>query len=146
MKAIIQTVKDAQCSVDNKVVSTIKEGLLVYFGIEKNDSIEMVEPFIDKILRLRIYRGEDDRKTNYSIMDRSRSIMLISQFTLCANLERGNRPSFDGAKKGSEAIEFYNRAIRILKEKNINVASGVFGSHMEIRYTNDGPETFMLYK
>ena len=146
MKAIIQTVKDASCSVGERLISEMKEGLLVYFGVEKDDKIEDLEAFLLKIFRLRIYRGEEDMKTNYLIIDRSSSTMLISQFTRWANLMRGNRPSFDNAMSGEKAKVFYDKAIEILRREKINVSVGAFGEHMHIKYTNDGPETFILSK
>lgn len=144
MKAVIQTVKDASCTVKGEVISRMDEGLLVYYGVDALDKEEDIKPFIEKILRLRIYRDEEDRKMTYSIKDKSSKVMLISQFTLLGDLKRGNRPSFDRAKKGEEASIFYEKAVSILKEEGITVSRGVFGEHMEIRYLNDGPETFIL--
>lgn len=146
MKAVIQTVSDASCIVDGVLISEMKKGLLIYFGVEKEDSIEDVKPFMEKILRLRIYRGPDDRKMTHSILDRTRSVMIISQFTLVSDLTRGNRPSFDNAKPGPEAEAFYVRALEVLRENSIETAEGVFGAHMMISYTNDGPETFVFQK
>ncbi len=144
MKAVIQTVKNASCKVNNKLISKMDEGLLVYFCVEKKDKIELVEPFIDKIIRLRIYRDVSDRKMTESIEAKSNSIMLISQFTLSGDLRKGNRPSFDNAKNGVEAELFYNKALEELRRKGINTMQGVFGAHMMIEYINDGPETFIL--
>lgn len=146
MKAVIQTVVDSTCTVDGKVISHIDRGLLVYFGVDKSDTEDMITPFIDKILRLRIYRGEDDRKMTDSIMDRSREVMIISQFTLLADLGRGNRPSFDSAMEPSKAEAYYKKAVEILRSRGAKTGEGVFGAHMMIRYTNDGPETFFLEK
>lgn len=144
MKAVIQTVKRASCTVEGKLISWMDEGLLVYFSVEKKDEIALVEPFIDKIIRLRIYRDISDKKMTDSICARSNSIMLISQFTLSGDLTRGNRPSFDNAKNGVEAEVFYNKALEELRRKGINTMQGVFGAHMMIEYINDGPETFIL--
>ncbi len=144
MKAVIQTVKNASCKVNNKLISKMDEGLLVYFCVEKKDKIELVEPFIDKIIHLRIYRDVSDRKMTESIEAKSNSIMLISQFTLSGDLRKGNRPSFDNAKNGVEAELFYNKALEELRRKGINTMQGVFGAHMMIEYINDGPETFIL--
>ncbi len=146
MKAIIQTVRNAECRVDGVLISRMDEGLLVYYGVEKKDSADDILPFIRKILKLRIYRGEDDRKMNWSIMDKTKSIMFISQFTLAASLSRGNRPSFDDAMPGPEAEVFYEKAISILESEGVDVKRGVFGAHMMINYTNDGPETFIFEK
>ncbi len=146
MKAVIQTVSDCTCTVSERVISHIEKGLLIYYGVEKDDREEMIVPFIEKILRLRIYRGEDDRKMTDSIMDRTKEVMIISQFTLAGDLTRGNRPSFDNAMNPSDAEAFYNRAVEVLKERGVRTAGGVFGAHMMIKYTNDGPETFFLEK
>ncbi len=146
MKAIIQTVKNASCTVEGELISAMDEGLLVYYGVDVCDKMEDILPFFQKIIKLRIYRGEDDRRMNYSILDRSREIMLISQFTLMADLSSGNRPSLSKAMGGEEAEVFYNKAIEILTREGINVKRGVFGAHMMINYTNDGPETFIYEK
>lgn len=146
MKAIIQTVKNASCTVEGELISTMDEGLLVYYGVERGDKMEDILPFFQKITRLRIYRGEDDRRMNYSILDRTKEIMLISQFTLMADLNSGNRPSLSRAMSGEEAEEFYNSALEILEKEGIKVKKGVFGAHMMINYTNDGPETFIYEK
>ncbi len=146
MKAVIQTVLDAECTVDGALISRMKEGLLVYFGLDGKDTADAVRPFIEKILRLRIYRSRESGKMSESIMERTRSVMLISQFTLLGNLEKGNRPSFDRAMNGEEAEKFYEAAVSVLENAGISVSRGVFGAHMMIRYTNDGPETFILEK
>ena len=146
MKAVIQTVSDASCTVDGKLISEMERGLLIYYGVEKGDKMDDIRPFIEKILRLRIYRGPDDRKMTDSILDRTKSVMIISQFTLAADLSRGNRPSFDNAMPGGEAEAFYIRAVEILRENGIDTKTGVFGAHMMIKYTNDGPETFIFQK
>lgn len=144
MRAVIQTVKDATCTVNGELISQMDEGLLVYYGVDILDEEEDIKPFIEKIIRLRIYRGDDDRKMTDSIRERSNKVMFISQFTLLGDLKRGMRPSFDRAKKADVASIFYEKALSILKEEGVEVSSGVFGAHMEIKYINDGPETFFL--
>ncbi len=146
MKAVIQTVCDCTCTVGGNEISHIDKGILVYFGVEKDDTVDMVEPFISKILRLRIYRDAEDRKMTHSIMDRTKEVMFISQFTLAGDLGRGNRPSFDNAMKGEDALVFYEKGLEVLRRSGVKTAGGVFGAHMMIRYTNDGPETFLLGK
>ena len=142
MKAVIQAVKDAKCMVDERVTGEIDEGLLVYFCVEKGDKEEMLPPFLDKILKLRLYR-DDNGRANFSIMDRSRKILFISQFTLAANLRRGNRPSFDNAAPPSLAFELYQKAMQYIREKGVEVGEGEFGAHMMVSYTNCGPQTFV---
>ena len=146
MKAVIQTVADCTCTVDGEIISHIDRGLLVYYGVEKSDTEDMILPFIEKILRLRIYRDKEDRKMTDSIMDRTKEVMLISQFTLAADLSRGNRPSFDNSMNPDTAKAYYDRALGILREHGVTTAGGVFGAHMVIKYENDGPETFFFTK
>ena len=146
MKAVIQTVADCTCTVDGEIISHIDRGLLVYYGVEKSDTEDMILPFIEKILRLRIYRDKEDRKMTDSIMDRTKEVMLISQFTLAADLSRGNRPSFDNSMNPDTAKAYYDRALEILRKHGVTTAGGVFGAHMVIKYENDGPETFFFTK
>lgn len=114
MKAVIQAVKNAKCSVENRVTGEIKEGLLVYFCVEKGDKESMIPQFLDKIIKLRLYRDENER-ANFSIMDKSKEILFISQFTLAASLKKGNRPSFDNAEAPDRAKALYYKAIDYLK-------------------------------
>ncbi len=143
MKAVVQRVKNAKCTVDGSVTGSIDSGLLVYFGVEKDDKEDLIEPLIDKIINLRIFTDEN-YKMNLSLRDVNQAMLFISQFTLCANVHRGNRPSFDNAMKGEEARAYYEKAIEILKSKGIHTECGVFGAHMEIEYLNDGPITFIV--
>lgn len=143
MKAVVQRVKDASCTVDGIVTGHIDSGLLVYFGVEKSDKEEHIKPFLEKILKLRIFIDEND-KMNLSLLDTDRAILFISQFTLAADIYRGNRPSFDSAEAPDIANCFYEKGIAILKEMGINVQRGVFGAHMDIKYHNDGPITFLV--
>ncbi|MGN1163740.1 MAG: D-aminoacyl-tRNA deacylase [Candidatus Ornithospirochaeta sp.] len=142
MKAVVQAVKNAVCRVEGRTTGEIKEGLLIFFCVEKGDKKEMLQPFLDKILRLRLYRDEDGR-ANSSISDRTKEILFISQFTLAANLKRGNRPSFDNAADPAFAEALYDEAILHLRSSGMTVGVGEFGAHMEITYTNDGPQTFI---
>lgn len=143
MRAVVQRVRNASCKVDGAITGRIDSGLLVYFGVEKDDKEDMIEPLIDKIINLRIFTDEN-YKMNLSLKDVNQAMLFISQFTLCANVHRGNRPSFDNAMKGEEAKAYYEKAIEMLKAKNIHTECGVFGAHMEIEYLNDGPITFIV--
>ena len=142
MKAVIQAVKNAKCIVSGNVIGEIDEGLLVYFCVEKGDKECMLPQFLDKILKLRLYRDENER-ANFSIMDKSKKILFISQFTLAASLKKGNRPSFDNAEEPSKAKDLYYKAISYLRNKGVEVGEGEFGAHMEVSYTNMGPQTFI---
>ncbi len=143
MKAVVQRVLNASCSVDGVVSGSINSGLLVYFGVDKDDDESVIRPFLSKIVSLRIFMDDKD-KMNLSVLDVKQSILIISQFTLCANVYRGNRPSFDSAMESSKAKQLYLRAIEVLKEMGVHTETGVFGAHMEVQYTNDGPITFII--
>ena len=142
MKAVIQCVSDASCTVDGKVTGAIEKGLLIYFCAEAGDREDMIEPFISKISSLRIFRDGND-KMNLSLADVGGSVLLISQFTLAADIRRGRRPSFDKAMGAADAEIFYNEAISKLINKGFKVETGIFGADMKIRYQNDGPVTII---
>lgn len=143
MKAVIQRVKNASCTVDGTVTGAIDSGLLVYFGVDKGEDTSVLQRFLEKIVRLRCFE-DDNGKMNLSIMDKGASILFISQFTLSADVYHGNRPSFDSAEEPEKAKCVYEKGIAILKNLGINVQCGIFGAHMEISYINDGPVTFVL--
>ena len=142
MRAVIQAVRNATCTVEGRVTGEIDEGLLVYFCVERGDKESMIPQFLDKIIKLRLYR-DDNERANFSITDKSKKILFISQFTLAASLKKGNRPSFDNAEAPDRAKTLYFKAIDYLKEKGIEVGEGEFGAHMEVSYTNMGPQTFI---
>lgn len=143
MKAVIQRVKNATCTVEGHVTGAIDSGLLIYFGVDKDDQEWMLTPFLEKLVKLRIFLDEND-KMNLSVLDKTKSILFISQFTLSADVYKGNRPSFDSAKEPTVANEMYKKGIEILKGFGLNVQIGEFGAHMDIEYLNDGPITFVL--
>ena len=143
MKAVIQRVKNATCTVEGQVTGAIDSGLLIYFGVDKDDQEWMLTPFLEKLVKLRIFLDEND-KMNLSVLDKTKSILFISQFTLSADVYKGNRPSFDSAKEPAVANEMYKKGIEILKGFGLNVQIGEFGAHMDIEYLNDGPITFVL--
>ena len=143
MRAVIQRVKDTKLSVDGKLVSEIPYGLAVYLGVGAGDTAEKCAPMAKKIAQLRIFEDESD-KMNLNLDKISKEILFISQFTLAANLDRGNRPDFANAMAPQEALRFYQEAIKILKDWGYTVSCGVFGAHMQVSYINDGPVTFIL--
>ncbi len=144
MKVVIQRVKEASCTVDNKVISSINNGYLLLVGFTQNDSIEEVKYIAKKIANLRIFEDEDG-KLNRSILDMNYEILSISQFTLYGDTSKGNRPSFTKALEPKKALELYLELSRILKKDfSINTLNGAFGKHMDISLTNDGPVTIIL--
>ena len=143
MKAVIQRVLNASCTVDGAVTGKIDSGLLIYFGVDKGDDESMIPRFIDKILKLRCFEDEKG-KMNLSVADINGGILIISQFTLSSDIYHGNRPSFDAAESPERANELYEKAVEYIKAKGIENGTGIFGAHMEISYINDGPVTFVL--
>ena len=143
MKLVIQRVDKASVTIENKLYSSINKGLLVLFGVEKDDSEDMLEYFAQKLIKLRIF--EDERgKMNKSVLDIEGEILVVSQFTLCADCKKGTRPSFDNAKEPKVAKEYYEKFVEILKKSGINIKTGVFGAHMQVELANNGPVTIIL--
>ncbi|MCT4582312.1 MAG: D-aminoacyl-tRNA deacylase [Flavobacteriales bacterium] len=144
MKLLIQRVKEASVKVEAEVVGSIDQGLLVFIGIEKGDTQKDIDYLTKKVLNLRIF--ENDRgRIDQSIIDVEGELLLISQFTLCGNVKKGNRPSFTASAAPNEAIELYTKFIAKVKaECSLKVETGVFGAAMEVALINDGPFTLSL--
>lgn len=143
MKAVIQRVNHATLSVDGELISQIGKGLCVYFGVEKGDEESLLDYYAKKISQMRIFEDENG-KMNLSCLDMGYEILLISQFTLCANCSRGNRPDFFGAEDPTRAKAMYLSFGKKLEEKGIKVSYGVFGADMIIEQVNAGPVTITL--
>ena len=143
MIIVITRVDKADCTIDNKIYSSINKGLLLLVGIQQDDTDIVIEKLAKKIASLRIF-ADDNNKTNLSILDTKGSILSISQFTLAANCKKGNRPSFTNAKEPNEASRLYDKFNNELRCYNINVESGIFGANMKISSINDGPFTIVL--
>ena len=143
MKLVIQRVDSASVTIENNLHSSINKGLLVLFGVEKDDSEDMLEYFAQKLLKLRIFEDEQG-KMNKSVLDIEGEILVVSQFTLCADCKKGTRQSFDNAKEPKIAKEYYEKFVEILKKSGINIKTGVFGAHMQVGLINNGPVTIIL--
>lgn len=143
MKFVIQRVKNASVSVEQKVVGEIKNGLLVFVGVCDEDNYEIADKMIDKLLNLRIFSDENG-KTNLDLKSVYGELLIISQFTLYADCRKGNRPSFINAGKPEFANEVYEYILRKCSAKIPHVGHGIFGAHMEISLVNDGPFTIIL--
>tara|TARA_B100001029_G_scaffold179304_1_gene188334 strand:+ start:2360 stop:2806 length:447 start_codon:yes stop_codon:yes gene_type:complete len=143
MKTVIQRVSSASVNVNNKIINEINDGMLILLGIEKKDNETDVNYLINKIIHLRIFNDDDDNM-NLSIIDVLGSILLISQFTLCADTTRGRRPSFFNAAEPILAKKLYNQFYNNLIKYDICVKTGVFGETMNIKLTNSGPVTILL--
>ncbi len=143
MIGLIQRVKKASVTIDNELFSSINAGILVLYGVEKDDEKEKAEKIADKISKLRIFEDENG-KMNKSIKDISGEVLVVSQFTLAGNCAKGTRPSFDRAELPEKANEMYEYFIKQLKDKGLPVKTGVFGAMMDVELINDGPVTFIL--
>lgn len=143
MRALIQRVAKASVEVDKKKVSEINKGLLVFFGCHKDDSEDKIKPLAEKIVNLRIFPDQED-KMNLSLKDVSAEILIVSQFTLYANTQKGKRPSFADSLEPKQAKLFYDKFIIEVQKQIKIVKSGVFGSKMLVHLINDGPATFIL--
>lgn len=143
MKFIIQRVSEASVTVEEKVIGQIKKGYLVLIGVGENDTKELADRYIKKMLSLRIFEDEND-KTNLSLKDVDGSLLLVSQFTLYANCRKGNRSSFTQAGNPALAEELYEYIIAQCKKEVPDVQTGSFGAHMKVSLVNDGPFTILL--
>ena len=143
MIALIQRVTEAKVIVDNKNVGEIAQGLLVFIGIEKNDNDDYVSRLVNKLLSYRVFADVED-KMNLSVQDINASVLLVPQFTLAADTQKGSRPSFSSAAPPTEGERLFNEFVRQTKTNYEKVATGVFGADMKISLLNDGPVTFWL--
>ncbi len=145
MKVVVQRCKRAKVSVNNQVVGAINEGVMLLVGFTQNDSLKEIKYLADKVINLRIFDDENG-VMNKSLKDVNGSILSISQFTLYADTSRGRRPSYIKALNGKEASNLYDKFNEELKNHNIHVETGIFGSEMEVDFINDGPITIILEK
>ena len=145
MKLVIQRVKEASVEVNKNVVGQIDKGLLIFVGITHTDTKEIADYLLKKVCNLRIFEDENG-KMNLSLKDVKGKLLIVSQFTLYANCERGNRPSFTDAAKPDTANELYEYFCEKCKDNGIEVKKGIFGADMKVNLLNDGPVTIILEK
>ena len=143
MRLVIQRVKRASCTVDNKLISEIGSGFMVLVGIGLDDDETIISKMANKLVKLRVFE-DDDGKMNLSLNDIDGEILSISQFTLLADCSKGNRPSFNLAKKGDEAKKLYELFNEELNGLGIKTKHGIFGADMKIDLLNDGPVTIIM--
>lgn len=142
MKVVVQRCKNANVTVDKKVVGSINEGYLLLVGFKVNDDESTVKKMAKKIINLRVFEDEDE-KMNLDINQINGSILSISQFTLYAKLD-GRRPSFSMAMPYNDAKELYHLFNEELKNYGIKVETGIFGADMKVNLLNDGPVTIII--
>lgn len=145
MKALIQRVKNASVTINGELYSSVGAGMLVLLGVEKSDTVENAEKLAQKLLNLRIFEDENE-KMNFSIQDVSGEILVVSQFTLCADCRKGTRPSFDSAAAPEVANKLYEDFVKNLKASGLKIETGKFRAMMDVSLVNDGPVTFLVEK
>ena len=145
MRVLIQRVKEARVTVEEKVVGEIGGGLLLFLGIHKDDHEEKIPWLVDKVVNMRIFE-DSEGKMNRSIIDAQGGILVVSQFTLYGDCDKGRRPSFTETMAPPQARLYYESFAAQLQDKMgaDAVEMGSFGSHMEVHLVNDGPVTFFL--
>ncbi len=143
MRIVLQRVHSASVKVDSEIVSRIGRGFLVLLGAEKGDTQKQVEYWADKCIGLRVFEDENG-KMNLALSDINGEMLVVSQFTLCANLAKGRRPSFDNAMPPAEAEKLYDNFCNVVSNKGIPVKTGLFGAKMAVELINDGPVTLVL--
>ena len=145
MKALIQRVKRASVTINSELYSSIGMGMLVFLGVEKEDSLVNAQKLADKLVNLRIFEDENG-KMNKSLADVNGEMLVVSQFTLCGDCKKGTRPSFDRSAPLDIAEDLYDKFNTIVKQLGINIKTGKFRAMMDVELINDGPVTFLVEK
>ena len=143
MRAVLQRVTQAQVDVEGKTVGKIGSGLLVLLGIAPNDTGKQADWLAEKILSLRLF-SDADGKMNLSLIDTQRELLVVSQFTLYGDCQKGRRPSFTGAAPPAVAEPLYEHFLTACRMLGIKTEAGIFGASMQVSITNDGPVTLLL--
>ena len=145
MKLVIQRVKNASVTVEEKVVGEIEKGFLVLIGIKIGDTKEQADYLVKKLCNLRVFEDENG-KMNLSLKSVEGQLLIVSQFTLYGDCNNGNRPSFIEAAKPEEAIPLYEYFCEECAKQGLEVQKGIFGADMKVRLLNDGPVTIVIEK
>ena len=145
MRLLVQRVSSAKVDVDSKTVGKINKGFLVLIGVTHTDTREIADYLVKKLCNLRVFKDENS-KMNLSIKDVDGELLIVSQFTLYADCQHGNRPSFVNSAKPDMANELYKYFVEKCKREVEKVETGIFGADMKVSLLNDGPVTIMLEK
>lgn len=143
MIALLQRVTEASVMVENKTIAAIEQGLLVFVGIEKEDDEALIPRLVDKIINYRVFADQED-KMNMSVKDIRGGMLLVPQFTLAADTNKGCRPSFSSAADPALGKTLFYNVVRETKKKYQNIEAGEFAADMKVSLLNDGPVTFWL--
>lgn len=143
MIAVLQRVSRAEVRIGGAVAGRIDRGLLVLVAIERGDDASLLDAFSDKVLQMRVF-DDNSGRMNRSALDVRAGILVVSQFTLAADLSRGRRPGFEGAAPPEEAEPLYDAFVARLRTSGLVVETGRFREFMEVELVNDGPVTFIL--
>ncbi len=143
MKIVLQRVKNAHVSINNDVVGKIDVGYVLLVGFEREDDSRFLEPMLEKIRKIKLFSDEEGRFA-FSLEEASGSLLIVSQFTLFADLKKGKKPSWSKALAPEIAKDLYHEFVRLAKNSNIPVQSGEFGAYMQIFLQNEGPVTIIL--
>jgi D-tyrosyl-tRNA(Tyr) deacylase len=143
MIALLQRVREARVEIAGQTRGAIGAGLLVLVCAEPADTEAQAEKLVDKLLKLRIF-GDAAGKMNRSVQDVEGGLLIVSQFTLAADLSGGNRPSFSGAAGAEQGLRLYEHVLRYARSKHAPVEQGEFGADMQVSLVNDGPVTIPL--
>ena len=143
MKALIQRVQSAQVDVAGQTVGKIKQGILALIGVERDDTVEKAAQLLGKICRYRIF-SDDNGKMNWSLNDTQGELLLVSQFTLVADTQKGNRPGFSRGASPEHGELIFNELVKLANHTGLKIQTGQFGADMQVSLINDGPVTFWL--
>lgn len=143
MKAVVQRVKYAKVEVENEIVGSINEGIMLLLGVDKNDGDKELDYILNKVVNLRIFNDENGIM-NLSLKDVDGELLVVSQFTLYGDCKKGLRPSYTQAAKGEMAINLYEKFIEKAKKEVKKVEGGKFGADMKVELLNDGPVTLII--
>lgn len=143
MRLVIQRTSGVELVVNKEPYSMSAKGLLILFGTKEGDTAQFIPKMADKTVNLRIFEDENG-KMNLSALDIGAELMVVSQFTLYADLKKGRRPSFNDAQNPVEAEKLYDLFVETLKTSGLKVATGSFGAEMDLKFNNDGPVTIIL--
>ncbi|MBQ3498901.1 MAG: D-tyrosyl-tRNA(Tyr) deacylase [Clostridia bacterium] len=144
MKAVIQRVSRADVTIDGKTVGKIDKGYMILLGVVEGDTLECAELLAAKVAKLRVFEDENG-KMNLSINDVGGEALVVSQFTLCADCKKGNRPSFTSSAQPDTANDLYIKFSQLLRDNGVKkVENGVFGADMQVSLINDGPVTIIF--